>query len=62
MGGRAYYSVFDEDWNLIDKDLVINTETPIGILWYDYTIVDGKEYFLFAKDYFTICDMIVEYR
>ena len=62
MGGRAYYSVFDEDWNLIDKDLVINTETPIGILWYDYTIVDGKEYFLFAKDYFTTCDMIVEFR
>lgn len=62
MGASAYYSVFDENWNLIEKDHMIDTECQKGILWYDYMILDNKEYFLFAKDYFTSCDMVLEWR
>ena len=62
MGGRTYYSIFDKNWNCLEKDKAIVTECDKGILWYDYMILDDKEYFLFAKDYFTTCDMIVEWR
>lgn len=62
MGGKAYYSVYDQNWNCIEKDNAITTEIDKGILWYDYKIMDNKEYFLFAKDYFNTCDMVVEYR
>ena len=62
MGGRTYYSVFDSKWNCIKKDINIATESEKGILWYDYMIFNDIEYFLFSKDYFSTCDMVVEYR
>ena len=62
MGSKAYYSVFDKNWNCIKKDINIATESEKGILWYDYMIFNDIEYFLFSKDYFSTCDMVVEYR
>lgn len=62
MGGRAYYSAYDKNWKSIEKDIRIPTESDTGILWYDYMILNDIEYFLFAKDYFTNCDMVVEFR
>lgn len=61
-GGKAFYAVFDEYFELITKDMVIPTATQRGILWYDYQTLNDKEYFLFAKDYFTTNDMVVEWR
>ncbi len=62
MGGQAYYAVYDNSFNCIEKDIKIETETFSGILWYDYSIIDNEEYFLFAKDYLTTCDMVLEWR
>lgn len=60
MGAKAYYAVYDQSFCCIEKDCDIITETKQGILLYDVTEINDKNYFLFAADYLTTCDMVLE--
>lgn len=60
MGAKAYYALYNNSFELIERDVEIQTETGKGVLWYDITEKEGKRYVLFAKDYLTDCDMVVE--
>lgn len=62
MGGEIFCADFNSDFELINKDIPIGTENKTGILLYDFTEIDGKEMFLYSKDYLTNCDMVVEER
>lgn len=60
MGAKIYYVSFDGDFNLLDKDNKIETATDRGILLYDVQQTEAGERYLFAKNYLTDCDMVVE--
>ena len=62
MGGKAYKAFYDDNFICTQKDILIKTETETGILWYDYTVREDTEYYLFAKDYMTTCDLVLECR
>lgn len=60
MGAKIYYALFDKDFNLIQKDIPIATETNLGILLYDVLLTQNTERFLFAKNYLSDNDMVIE--
>lgn len=60
MSGRIYSAHYNRDFECIEKDQRIKTNTKEGILWYDYAEIDGKAFYLFAGNYLTDNDMIVE--
>lgn len=57
---QAFYADFDKDWNIISQDNLVNTETKNGILLYDVRAFDGKLQYLYARNYLTDCDLVVE--
>ena len=59
-GGRIYYAEFDQKYQLIVKDMKIETKTNEGLLWYDYAEYDDGDYYLFAGDYLNTNDLILE--
>ena len=61
MGGHIYYMELDEQFRVEKKDVKIQTATQKGILLYDVRKnKKGQRYFLYAKDYMTDCDLMVE--
>lgn len=60
MGGKIYYAIYDENFELQKKDKEIPSTTEKGILLYDVKKYDKKEQFLMAKDYLTSCDLVIE--
>lgn len=62
MGSKIYYALYDKNFNLLKQDVEIPTTTSKGILLYDVSTIHGKEVYLYAKNYLTDCDMVVEER
>lgn len=62
MSGKIYYARFDGDFHCLEMDIRIKTDTDEGILWYDYDESGGQARYLFAGNYLTDNDMIVEVR
>ncbi len=62
QGASAYYADFDENWNLKDKDKRLYTQFSDGILLYDVQYTQKGIRLLYARNYLTDCDMIVEER
>ncbi len=60
MGAKAYYAVFDNNFQCMESDIAIETETESGILLYDIVRIEGRRFFVFAKDYLTSCDLVLE--
>lgn len=60
MGAKIYYASFDKNFNLLEKDIHIATSTEKGILLYDICKIKDAERFLYAKNYLSDCDMVVE--
>ncbi len=60
MGGQMFYALYDKDFNLLQKDVEITSSTGKGILLYDVIHINGETRFLFAKNYLTDCDLVVE--
>lgn len=60
MGGNIFYADFDKEYNLVKKDNEISTVTSKGILLYDVEQKQGKNIYLYAKDYLADCDMVIE--
>lgn len=60
MGAEIFYAEFDRNFNIINKDIKISTETLTGILLYDVMLKDNKYYFLFAENYLTDCNLKIE--
>jgi len=50
MGGQIFYAEYDENWDPLIIDEVVDTETKKGILLYDINNCNGKQQFLFAKE------------
>lgn len=59
MGGNIYESRFDKDFNK-QSNQKIDTETKTGILLYDVQNKAGEISLLFAKNYLTDCDLVIE--
>lgn len=59
-GAKAYYAQYDDNFNLISKDNLIHTQTSEGILLYDVKNTGSKKLFLYAKNYLSDCDLILE--
>ena len=62
MGGCIYYSKYDKDCRLIEKDNKLESKTNEGLLWYDYAEYDDGDYYLFAGNYLDTNDLILEIR
>lgn len=62
MSGKIYSARFNRDLKCVEKDINIKTHTTEGILWYDYVETGDSAYYLFAGNYNTGNDMIVEKR
>ncbi len=60
QGGKAYYTVFDCQFEARVRDKQIPTKTKEGLLWYDYMELSEKSYFLFAGNYLSTNDLIME--
>lgn len=60
MGANLYYAIYDKNFNLQKQDIQIPTVTKKGIRLYDVSVINKKLCFLFAKDYLTDCDLVVE--
>lgn len=60
MGAKIYCAQFDQDFNLLQQDINIPCESGDGVLLYDVRKKENKLQFLFAKDYLSDCDLIVE--
>ena len=61
-GAGVYEARYDKDFNCIEKDKKIETETKEGLLWYDYMVKGDTEYYLFAGNYITENNMILGNR
>lgn len=60
MGASAYYAKYDKDFNCIEKDVKIDTQSTTGILLYDVIEEDEQTYLLYAKNYLSDNDLVVE--
>lgn len=60
MGSKIYYALFDKNFNLVKKDIPITSQTNRGILLYDVQLTENTERFLFAKNYLSDNDMVIE--
>lgn len=60
MGAEIMYAEFDNDFNIIQKDIKVSTKTITGILLYDVKLKDDKYYFLFSKNHFSDYSLILE--
>ena len=60
QGGQVFYADYDADWKQISVDSLVITETPKGILLYDVRKGNEKLQLLYAKNYLTDCDLVVE--
>jgi ATP-dependent Clp protease ATP-binding subunit ClpX len=60
MGAAIYYAIYDSEFNIIKKNQAVASETPKGILLYDILKADGYSYMLYAQDYLTTNDLIIE--
>lgn len=60
MGAKMYYALFDRDFQLQKQDMAIQSITQTGILLYDVKIQDNQYQYLFARNYLSDCDLIVE--
>ena len=61
-GAKIYSARYDKNFNCIEKDREIATETKEGLLWYDYMVNGDTEYYLFAGNYITENNMILGSR
>lgn len=62
LGAKMYYAQYDKDFNLKKQDIEIPSITQKGILLYDVKKLEDKIQFLFAGNYLTDFDLIVEER
>lgn len=60
QGAQVFYADYDSDWNPISIDNPVKTQTEQGILLYDVKNVKGNLQLLYARNYLTDCDMVVE--
>lgn len=60
MGSNLYYAKYDWDFNLIEKNIKIDTEIKDGQLLYDVCILDDEIYFLSEVNYLTDSDLAVQ--
>ena len=60
MGAAIYYAIYDSEFNIIKKNQAVASETSKGILLYDILKADGYSYMLYAQDYLTTNDLIIE--
>lgn len=60
QGGQVFCAEYDEEWKMVYKDHLLKTETKKGILLYDVKGNVKNQHILYAKNYLTDCDMIVE--
>lgn len=60
MGAKIYCALLDENFDVVQQDIEIQTVTQKGILLYDVVHSDDTVKFLYAKNYLTDCDMVVE--
>ncbi len=60
MGARAYQALFDGDFNVKKPGQMLHTCTKEGILLYDRARIGGKNYILYARNYLTDCDLVIE--
>ncbi len=60
MGAAIYYAIYDSEFNIIKKNQAVASETPKGILLYGILKADGYSYMLYAQDYLTTNDLIIE--
>lgn len=60
QGGQVFYADYDSNWNQLSVDNIVKTETEKGILLYDVKEENGNLRLLYARNYLTDCDMIVE--
>lgn len=60
QGAQVFYADYDSDWNPISTDNPVKTQTEQGILLYDVKNVKGNLQLLYARNYMTDCDMVVE--
>lgn len=60
MGGKIYKALYDSDFNCLEKDIAIETDTDEGLLWYDYRESGDEARYLFAGNYLTQNNMILE--
>ena len=61
MGARAYYAEFDKAFHVIKKDQLLPAKTGKGVLLYDMVETGGKRYILYAGNYLTDCDLVIEH-
>jgi len=59
-GASVYYSTYDVDFNLILKNQLVSTEADKGILLYDITELDGNFYILYAQNYLSTNNLVIE--
>ncbi|MDD3279632.1 MAG: hypothetical protein PHG16_12260 [Lachnospiraceae bacterium] len=60
MGANVYYSCYDDNFNVIKKDVKVSTESKTGILLYDISEIDGHNYLLYTRNYYTDSDLVIE--
>lgn len=60
MGAKMYYALFDKDFKLLKQDETILSPTQKGILLYDVKVEENQCLYLFAGNYLSDCDLIVE--
>lgn len=60
MGGQIFSAKYDDEWNPIYTDKQIYTENNSGILLYDIKTLKDRQVFLYAKNYLTSCDLVME--
>ncbi|MBR5338176.1 MAG: hypothetical protein IK152_09350 [Lachnospiraceae bacterium] len=60
MGAGAYRASFDRSFKRLGPGQIIPTGTKEGILLYDMAVIGGRRYFLYARNYLTDCDLVIE--
>lgn len=60
MGAKAYYALYDQDLQLLEKDVRIPLTVKKGIVLYDVYQESGKWQYLYNKDCLTDCDLRVD--
>lgn len=59
MGAGMYYAVFDQDFNIIEKDIRISCDVNGGLLLYDVKLENGALFYIASEDYLTNCNLVV---
>ena len=59
-GAKAYYAIFDKEFNKCSQDHMIKIEDDKGVLLYDVEFYDDKVEFLYAQDYLNENSLVLE--